>query len=112
MSSAKKSGIGSGGGTSCTRSPLVSTESVLHVLAGRVRVKLSAVKGAPEQAREIENRLSEFVGIEKVTANPTTGSVLVFYDTGRTGVSEIVDALRCWGYLSEPEFVPQQRGSI
>jgi len=75
-------------------------------------VKLSVVKGAPAVAREVELRLAGLEGIEDVTANPTTGSVLLFYDTERTGVGEITETLRRWGYLGDLDPVPPRQGSF
>ncbi len=86
--------------------------SILHVLDGRVRVKLSDVKGAPARAREVEARLFALEGIDQVEANPTTGSVLILHDSGRVAAPEIVDQLRGWGYFRDPEPVAQVAGGL
>ena len=71
----------------------------LHALDGRVRINVPLVKGAPHKAAEIERHLGPLPSIERVAANPVTGNVLIFYDTTRTTVGEIVDALWATGYL-------------
>ena len=78
----------------------MSSASVyMHVLEGRLRIKVPEVKGAPDRARQIERQLSLIEGIEDVTANPVTGSVLIFYDRQRTAMGDIAETLQAWGYL-------------
>jgi len=72
----------------------------LHVLDGRLRIKVPALKGSPDEAARLESRLRLIDGVDCVTANPVTGSVLVLYDAG-SGPDAIVDALRDWGYLGD-----------
>ena len=74
---------------------------LLHVLEGRLRLKIREVKGSPAEALAVEDRIQRLDGVHDVTANPLTGSVLVLYDSELTGVEEITDALRAWGYLRE-----------
>jgi copper chaperone CopZ len=78
-----------------------ATSVYLHVLEGRLRLKVPEVKGAPDRAREIESQLRMVSGVDHVTANPLTGSVLILYDAGVTGTGEISETLRAWGYLSQ-----------
>jgi Heavy metal associated domain 2 len=53
---------------------------VVHAMPGRVRIKISRLKGKVVAAREIQDRLSEVRGVQRVEANSVTGSVLVLYD--------------------------------
>jgi hypothetical protein len=53
---------------------------VAHVLPGRVRFKVDALRVDPEQAREVETRLSMIRGMLEVKINPLTGSVLMCFD--------------------------------
>ena len=81
----------------------MSTASVyMHVLEGRLRIKVPEVKGSPERAQQIERQLRLIEGIDDVTANPVTGSVLIFYDRQRTAMGDIAETLQTWGYLSRP----------
>jgi hypothetical protein len=54
-----------------------------HQVPGRVRMKIPAGKGNPELLKQISETFAVIPGIEHVTVNPTTGSVVLFYDTDR-----------------------------
>lgn len=80
----------------------MSTTSYLHALDGRLRIKSPVVKGAPEKARKIEQKIGSCTGITEVTANPITGSVLVHYDPRELTQKELIDELRTLGCFHEP----------
>jgi copper chaperone CopZ len=90
----------------------------LHALDGRLRIKVAAVKGAPQQAREIETQLQQLEGIDQVTANPTTGSVLILYNPRKIRQHEILKSFKTHGWPQEhrlapppvPESLPTQDG--
>ena len=71
----------------------------LHMLDGRLRVKVADVKGSPRVAALVEAQLSELQGVERVSANPLTGSVLVLYDPTEVDVEAIIEVLRAGGYV-------------
>jgi hypothetical protein len=73
----------------------------LHALDGRLRIKVAAVKGAPHKAREIETQLQQLAGIDQVTANPTTGSVLILYNPRRIRQPEILNTFKTHGWPQE-----------
>jgi hypothetical protein len=75
--------------------------SYVHALEGRLRIKIPEVKGAPLKAREIERHLAFCSGVEEVTANPITGSVLVLYNPRLIGQKEIIFTFQEIGYLEE-----------
>jgi copper chaperone CopZ len=75
--------------------------SYVHALEGRLRIKIPEVKGAPSKSREIERHLASCPGVEEVTANPVTGSVLVLYNPRLIGQEEIIFAFQEIGYLEE-----------
>lgn len=54
--------------------------SYVHILDGRVRIKLKAVKGSTDLAASVEQSLLQTKGINEVNANPTTGNVLILFD--------------------------------
>lgn len=56
---------------------------VAHQVPGRVRMKVSSAKGNPELLKQIGETFSVIPGIERVSINPTTGSVVLHYDTDR-----------------------------
>lgn len=71
----------------------------VHALDGRLRVKSGSVKGSPRKAVEVEQQLQAQPGVTEVSTNPTTGSVLVLYDSRQIQQDEILDALRALGCL-------------
>lgn len=81
--------------------------SYVHALEGRLRIKIPRVKGADRQAQEVERHLRQSAGIEHVSANPTTGNVLILYNSRLIDHEDIISSLKEVGYLSHPS----QRGS-
>lgn len=70
-----------------------------HSVPGRMRIRILEVKAAPEMARRLESQLGTHAGISEVTANPTTGSVLIKYEPGQIEGHEILGALRRFGWI-------------
>ena len=56
---------------------------VAHQVPGRIRMKVPAAKDNPELLEQIKQTFSVIPGIDHVTVNPTTGSVVLHYDTDR-----------------------------
>jgi Heavy metal associated domain 2 len=56
---------------------------VEHQVPGRVRMKIPAGKGNPELLKQVSEIFGVIPGIEEVTVNPTTGSVVLHYDVDR-----------------------------
>ncbi len=54
-----------------------------HQVPGRVRMKIPAGKGNPDLLKQISDLFGVIPGIEEITTNPTTGSVVLHYDTDR-----------------------------
>lgn len=54
--------------------------TVAHAFPGRVRLKIPEVRGNPELARQAQEKLGRVPGIQRVEANPATGSLLILYD--------------------------------
>jgi copper chaperone CopZ len=78
-----------------------AVSAYLHALDGRLRVKVAAVKGSPQKAQEIECQLQQFDGLKQVTANPTTGSVLILYDPRRITQEKVLETLKTLGHFQE-----------
>ncbi len=76
--------------------------SYVHALEGRLRIKIPEVKGAPLKGREIEGHLNLCHGVDEVSANPITGSILVLYNPRLISQEEIILSLKELGYLEEP----------
>jgi Heavy metal associated domain 2 len=56
---------------------------VAHQVPGRVRMKIPSAKGNPELLKQVAETFAAIPGIENVTVNPATGSVVLHYDTER-----------------------------
>lgn len=74
----------------------------IHILEGRLRIKVPEVKGAPLKASEIIDVLQRNEGVTYVRANPTTGSVLVLFNSEVITAKQIVQALQDIGCLAHP----------
>ena len=56
---------------------------VAHQVPGRIRLKVPNVKENPELVEQIKQMFHVIPGIEDVMVNPTTGSVVLCYDTDK-----------------------------
>jgi cation transport ATPase len=54
---------------------------IAHQVPGRIRMKVPSVKTNPELAEQIKQTFAAIPGIDEVTVNPITGSVVLKYDT-------------------------------
>lgn len=54
--------------------------TVAHAMRGRVRLKIPRIKNNPELACRAQEKLGLAPGIQRVEANPLTGSLLILYD--------------------------------
>lgn len=78
----------------------ISTD-YLHALEGRIRIKVPEIKGSPAKAGELEKQVQWHSGIHSIRANPTTGNVLIYYDTQQTAQTAILQTLHELGYLQQ-----------
>jgi hypothetical protein len=81
----------------------------VHALPGRLRVKLTDIKRAPDAARKLEERLRQEPGVAEAVANPVTGSVLVHYDPQRTSSQTILAQLAPYGTFPPSTSAPTPR---
>jgi hypothetical protein len=56
---------------------------IAHQVPGRLRIKIPAGKGNPELLKQISETFGVIPGIEQITVNPTTGSIVLEYDADR-----------------------------
>jgi hypothetical protein len=73
--------------------------SYVHALNGRLRIKIPGLKGNPLRAQEIENQCNLMTGMQQVSANPVTGSLLFIYDPHLLKQEEICAVLSEMGYF-------------
>ena len=81
----------------------------LHVVPGRVRVKIPLIKGSDEKSREVERLLRGLQGISSVSAYSLTGSVLVHYHDDEVKSSEILEVLKKNGYFDDSKVVTAEQ---
>ena len=82
----------------------------LHALDGRMRIKISLVKGSPATAEEVTRYLLSSHGIDDVNANPITGNVLILYNARQISQDQILSLLQDAGYLKKSARVPASQG--
>jgi hypothetical protein len=82
----------------------------LHALDGRMRIKITEVKGCPAAAEELTRYLLSSHGIDKVNANPITGNVLIIYNPQQISQEGILTLLKDAGYLKRSARVPASGG--
>jgi hypothetical protein len=85
--------------------------SYVHALTGRLRIKIPEIKGNPIKAQEIENHFDLLTGMQQVSANPVTGSLLLFYDPHLLKQGDIMAVLKELGYFHDFAGRPASYGS-
>ncbi len=75
--------------------------SYVHMLEGRLRIKVSEIKGSADKAVEVEATIRELRGVTHVNANSVTGNVLVLFDSEETNHYHIIGTLKDLGCLSK-----------
>jgi manganese/zinc-transporting P-type ATPase C len=80
---------------------MTSISPYVHILDGRLRIKLPQIKSAPQRALAVEQLLRRLEGVTDATANPITGNVLVLFTSAVTSQHTILAALQQTGYLRD-----------
>lgn len=75
------------------------SDSYVHHVPGRLRVRAAAVKGSEEKAAAVRALLEPVSGVRSVAANPLTGSVTIHYDQQVTNHLRLMDLLDERGYF-------------
>jgi Heavy metal associated domain 2 len=97
-----------------TRRRRMQGTSYVHMLKGRLRIKVSEIKGSPVKAVKIESTVSQIKGVSHVKANELTGNLLVLFDPDLTNHYHIIGTLKDLGCLNEVKasaFRPSTRWS-
>jgi copper chaperone CopZ len=96
-----------------TAPPAIEVPSYFHSIDGRMRIKVSEVKGSSRKAAEVEDVIGAIPGVDQVTANPLTGNVLILYDTGAVAQQQLLHTLKSMGCLrSEGKVEPRKNKEI
>src|SRR5262245_42888785 len=80
-------------------------QNYLRVLDGQLRIKLREVKGSPAIADNLLRSLLKVTGITYVEANPSTGSVLVFFESSVITDEKVLGHINRFG---EPSITSQR----
>jgi copper chaperone CopZ len=83
----------------------------VHHVPGRLRVRVPQVKQSPKESRNVQALLQDLLGVESVSVNPITGSVLVTYDKDMIDSNEIFGCLKDQGHFEEPRPWPNHDSS-
>jgi copper chaperone CopZ len=81
----------------------------LHSIPGRLRVKIPSVKGQVDKANAVQSLLREMNGIESISANTVTGSVVVKYDPALLHSEQILSILKKNSLFDEASAVTMDR---
>jgi hypothetical protein len=73
----------------------------VHEVPGRLRVKIPGIKGRKNQIEKVRQLLDQPDGIESVSANEVTGSIVIHYDSSAIGSPEILRILKDHNYFDE-----------
>lgn len=86
----------------------------LHMLEGRIRIKIPELKGSPEKSQEIQRHLSATPGVHSVQANPITGNALILYNSREIPPHDLIvilkEELGCFQPAVVPLAAPQAQG--
>ena len=77
----------------------------IHSTPGRLRIKTSIVKRNTEMAKHVEKFMSQLRGVKSVYANPTTGSVLILYNTKTTNSDIVLDTFEAYGLINKSQII-------
>jgi copper chaperone CopZ len=77
----------------------------VHNVPGRLRVRIPAVKNNPGKERDVQAVLGGVDGIESISVNTMTGSVVVKYDSKSLDSQQILKTLEDRNYFDEARAV-------
>lgn len=69
----------------------------LHNVPGRLRVKTHLIKGNEKIAKHVEKLLGQINGIQSISTNPRTGSIIINYDEKKATSRMLLDTLQARG---------------
>lgn len=64
-----------------------------HEVPGRLRIKIAELKHQPLRAQSIQSLFEPVAGIERMTVNPVTGSIKIYYDPRTVSSRQLVNVL-------------------
>jgi cation-transporting P-type ATPase C len=82
----------------------MSSPTLVSDAAGRARFTSPHLRGRPALAVAIEDAVDRVTGVRQVHAYPRTGSVVVWYHTGRCARDQLIAAIRA-GLAADPKAI-------
>lgn len=64
-----------------------------HHLPGRMRLKIPALKGKSRALRIVCDAVAQIPEVQRIEANPLTGSILIFYNARQRAFASLIDKL-------------------
>lgn len=80
-----------------------------HSVPGRLRIRTPLLKTNPGLANGIKTAVTTLPGIDDISVNPTTGSVVTYYDPERIGPDEIMAFFSANKWIDGRNLVPHDR---
>ena len=81
----------------------------VHHTPGRVRVRIPDIKGDARKGKRVEKLFENVEGIDEVTLNALTGSVVVHYDTDMTGSDAVLRILKENDYFDDTKAITNEQ---
>jgi hypothetical protein len=81
----------------------------VHNVPGRLRVKIPIIKCRKNKCREIARLFRDFNGIENMSVNDITGSVVINYDLDMIRPDEILKVLEDNGYFDKTQAIKNDK---
>ncbi len=72
----------------------------IHDTPGRIRIKIPSIKGKEDRGRVALELLESLAGIENVSINLLTGSIVIKYDPTTTSAEAMLNVLSNSGFVS------------
>lgn len=72
----------------------------MHDVPGRLRIKSPFIKGNENLAKHIERFLEQINGIQSITTNPRTGSIIMTYNEKKLTSKMLLDMLKTRGIFN------------
>lgn len=80
----------------------------VHHTPGRVRVRIPHIKGNARKGKRVERLFENVEGIDEVTLNALTGSVVVHYDTDMMGSDSVLSILKENDYFDDTKAITNE----
>jgi hypothetical protein len=75
----------------------------LHQVPGRLRIKSPRIKRDPSEGKDVAALLQDLAGIETISINTMTGSVVVHHDPDMLDGGAILGVLKEHGYFDKTQ---------